>query len=65
MKIHILKPCFTLEHFKSNIFVRNSGMIDIQCLIHAISFNVLFFERMGIKHKQANELHLTKQRIKL
>lgn len=57
MRIFILKPCFTLEHFKKNIFIRNStGRVDILCLIHALTFNVIFFERKG--HNEANKIHL-------
>ncbi len=57
MKIHFLIPCFTLEHFRNNIFRRKSGKIDIYCLIHALTFNTIFFERKGVKHKSANEIH--------
>lgn len=64
LKIHILKPCFTLKHFKSNIFRRSSGKIDIWCFIHALSFGILFFERTGLKHEEANKLHLTNQPCK-
>ncbi len=58
MKIYILKPCFSKEHFKSNIFVTSSGNIDILCFIHAITFNIVFFERKGLKHLEANKTHL-------
>jgi len=57
-KVHILKPCFSWAHFKSNIYFRNSGRLDIMCLIHAFTFNIIFFERNGFKHKNANETHL-------
>ena len=61
MKIHILKPNFNIYHFKTNLFRRNNGKIDIMCLIHALTFNILFFERLGEKHKKANKTHLKRK----
>ena len=61
MKIHILKPCFLVKHFKENIFMRSFGFIDVFCLIHALTFNIIFFERPNSKHKKANRVHLEKK----
>jgi len=56
-KIHTRRPCFSIEHFTSNIFLKRNGRIDIKCLIHALTFNFIFFERDGIRHKKANRIH--------
>jgi len=60
-KIHILIPVKLssyVKHLKLNLYRRSSGMLDLLCLLHGLSAGIIFVERIGKKHCQANASHL-------
>jgi len=53
-KIYICRPDFSLHHFKINIIDSKWGF-DWLCFIHAVTFGIIFIERIG--HCKANKIH--------
>lgn len=54
----ICRPNFSLNHLKINILDKR-WFLDIKCLIHGITFGIIFFPRYNNgKHKKANKIHM-------
>lgn len=65
-KVHILIPVKMssyIKHLKLNLYRRNSGMLDLLCLLHGLSAGIIFVERIGKKHCRANDSHLRRKLI--